>query len=763
MADYATQQRPDSSEELEGDSPEIEDQDANREEENRRAQILDTLGAAIALTRKEYIDARQNSGIEQEWLEDEEHYEGIDDANRGEMAAWRSKPMGTPVIQDDDDSITGSTIFFNITAPFVDAGSARVSDMLQPADDSKGWAIGPTPIAEFADLAKGDIPDHLAEQIENDERLAGDVDAIEKTKLELIESSAKSVTAYTDAAKAAETRIEDWHVECQYNAHVRQIVEDASKCGAGVLKGPIPQFKRKLAWIDSDIKIQNQMEPISRRVDFWNLYPDPGCGQNIHDGSGIFERDDITRKVVQSLRFDDTYIKSQLDAVLLEGPYEAVSQITQGSSKPREEMLQGLTICKNLHLFEIWYYYGMVQKTELEAAGCDCSDMDDEWISAHLTMINNRVIKAQMNLLDTGEFPYDIFVWKRRAGMPWGTGISRQMRAPQRVVNGAGRHMMDNAGAAGGPQVVYLEGVVEPQEGDDYEITPWKFWKVAADAGVDFKDLDKVFQFVVPPMLQVELQAIMTLGMELAEKVTGMPMLLQGQAPRQQETLGATQIRNNNGSTVLRRIARLFDDLLTEPHIRRYYTFLLQYGPDDKEKGDFSIDATASSTLMQRDMQDEGIAQMGQFVINPIFGKDPKKWMNEWMRSQNLNPSLMDYDDEEWEGIIEQMAQGDQDPRLAVAQLKVDMDGKLAQMDQAFKQAEGDKDRAMGVAFKELDAQLAKLGMIGGDKMNTDRIKASLAETMATLKAQLRMNDGDVATPLAEPEGRAPDGEAFEK
>ena len=77
--------------------------------EMERRQILDQLGETLAQTRSAAIDARENSGIEMEWLQDEEHYEGIDDANRGETAAWRGKPWGQIAPFDADE--LGSTIF----------------------------------------------------------------------------------------------------------------------------------------------------------------------------------------------------------------------------------------------------------------------------------------------------------------------------------------------------------------------------------------------------------------------------------------------------------------------------------------------------------------------------------------------------------------------------------------------------------------------------------------------------------------------------
>src|SRR4051794_15931893 len=56
---------------------------------------LNRLSTTLAEKRKEAIEYRQESGIEQQWTEDQEFYEGIDDANRQQMAKGRdTKPPG---------------------------------------------------------------------------------------------------------------------------------------------------------------------------------------------------------------------------------------------------------------------------------------------------------------------------------------------------------------------------------------------------------------------------------------------------------------------------------------------------------------------------------------------------------------------------------------------------------------------------------------------------------------------------------------------
>lgn len=740
----------------------VSEEDRQAEEERakeaaaQKEDLLEKLGVSLAKSRSAAMAAREASGIEDEWEEDEEHYEGIDDVNRGERRSWRGKPPGnTGQMSGAESQAQGSTIFLNITRPYVDAAAARVGDMLLPTDD-RAWSLGPTPLPDLAGMAEGKFPEPILRQAlaEN----GGNPDmAKQKLHAAVEEAVAQMKEAQTKADKA-QTRIEDWHVQNQYHSHVRLVLEDATKIGCGVLKGPTPVKKRVTAFMEGALILKEDIQPGSFRVDPWNFYPDAACGENIHNGSHCWERDDISERGLQDLMGTPGYEDSQIEKVLLEGALKA-SRVA-----PDRPLPDGSTPDKT-GMFEIWYYHGMLAKDDLEAIGCECPD--DKYISvpAQVTMVNNRVIRAVMNPIDTGELPYDVMVWQKRTGHWAGIGVSRQIRTPQEIVVGAGRNLMDNAGRAGGPQLVVQQGVVVPHDGI-YEVTPWKVWMAGPDA--DIEHVDKAFRFVTIPILQQELMAIIQLGLKLAEDVTGLPMLLQGQAGNAPDTLGGQQLATNNANGVLRRIARLFDDRVTEPHVRRYYTYLLTYG-EDEEKGDFHIDARGSSALVQRDLENQAVGEMANMVANPIFGIDPKKWAAEWLKAKHLDVNRFTYDDDKWQEIVANMSKGEQDPRAAIAQLKAQTDEKLRQMDQAFQAAENNKDREMKMMIAQIDAELAKMGLTADQQKVLSEIKGRLGDTVIKLRAEREMQMADqghqtraqVMKPLLEPPGRAANGKAF--
>lgn len=732
-------------------------QDLIRAQKEKKQEALELFSQVVARKRDEAVVARQQSGIEQEWLEDEEAYLGIDETNRG-RANWVKSPSisGTPY-REGVSGGTRSTVFLNITRPYCDAGSARVGDMLLPTDD-RNWSIRPTPIPELSEVAKMPVPPGM-EQSPAAQAVAQAQQVLEQAKKQ---------------AEAAEKRIEDWHIECQYHAEVRKVIEDCARIGTGVLKGPVPtKRKNKRAMQTADgvaLEIQVEIVPESKRVDPWNLFPAPDCGEDIHNGSYLVERDYLTAKQLKDLKGVPGYLSEQIDAVLDEGPQKADQRATKSPHQAKVET-------KDTDRFEIWYFYGCFDKEDLEAADVD-SDKDQEY--GLITMVNNRVIKGALNPLETGEFPYDVIPWQRRAGHWAGVGICRQIRTPQRMLNAAVRNMMDNSGMSAGPQIAIWRNKLEPADGS-WEITPRKLWYVKEDADVRGVQ-DAIFAWNIPS-LQADLNNIVMFALKMAEDCTGLPMLLQGSQGQAPDTVGGMTMLQNNASTVLRRIARSFDDCITTPHIRRWYQWLLDFGEDDSEKGDFIIDARGSSALVERDIQNQSIMQMAPMAVpgNP-FGIDPKRWFREACAAQKLDAKKFQMSEEE----MAQMQQQPQQPpyQIAVAQIRAQSEVEKAKLmaqttlqkakmdtdrDSVYASIEARRDQVNFAARIEELKLKREIAMYEGQikrGMGVEEAKVRLAETAAKLTAQKQLavmnaRSAQIATPPTEPPGRAQNGKAY--
>jgi hypothetical protein len=788
-------------------------------DEERRIGVLMALGSTLAGKRRDAVAAKSSNGIEMLWLADEEFYQGYDDANRHEFAFVTTKPSNNGGTNTEDKlPVRGSTVFPNITQPFVDAAAARVGDMLLPTDD-RNFAIEATPIPDMfegldalmgkskglpatpqpaaAPMPQQAVPQSAQVGLPNVPGSPMPVQAQPQEPAEpepqvrmpdgvvmaLSQAKAKFDAMVTEAkrkAKKAQDYVDDWLEECQYHAELRKVIDDSAKLGSGVIKGPFPVKRVSRQWrhnIQSGVYefiTVEEIKPASRRVDPWDLFPDPSCGESIHNGSYVFERDRLTRKKLEELIGTPEYLDDQIIACLREGP-------ARQQESDNRNLLSNAFAANDQ--FEIWYFYGNVTVAELMAAGCDCDDMPmEKSFPAIITMVNNRPIKAALNPLDDGQFPYDVIPWKRRPGMPWGMGVARQMRTPQRIVVAATRNMMDNAGLASGPLITLRRGV-EPEDGV-MEVVPLKFF-VESDDATGNPAAGAPLTATVIPMLEKELMAIVQFGMKMAEDVTGLPSLLQGQQGTAPETVGGMTILNNNANSVLRRIARLFDASITEPHIRRYYTWLMEYGNDDDAKGDYQIVARGSSALVERDIQGQELTQIMSVSLNPAYGLDPKKTAEEYLRSRRFDPKNFQYSKEDLEKMQSQPPP--EDPRVTAAKIMADASLKRDQQkqgaDQASMQAkqnfeaqESERDRAFQKAMAELTAELDQREQAGKENMSFADIKAMLAATTMKLQLQKELSyqatstdlhkhanpSPQVVTPPSEPAGRAPAGEAYQ-
>jgi len=293
---------------------------------------------------------------------------------------------------------------------------------------------------------------------------------------------------------------------------------------------------------------------------------------------------------------------------------------------------------------------------------------------------------------------------------------------------------------------------------------------VAEDAEID--DVEEAFRFIQMPMMQAELQAIIELGMSMAQDVTGMPLIMQGQQEdaKAPNTLGGMQILQNNAGAPLRGIARNFDDYITESHVRRYYQFLLQ-DPNvpDEEKGDFQIDARGSSALVDRDLNNQAIASMLQMVSNPVFGLDPKRWSSEYLRSQKLDPQRFEFQDDEWQKVVEGLAAAAQagaggggdkgQSAMQVAQLRAEVDNAKLQQKDATEKADREleiaklglareqtqKDQQMAIALESIQREIEGAKLQSGESNMLAKIKADLAKVVMQLNTQRELSGANFA------------------
>jgi hypothetical protein len=736
--------------------------------EEARLAKLQAFAHSLCDKRKEAVDGVANSGAPRIWEEDEEYYDSVDEVNRAEITFEKGATPGAPLEAYRTPKSTKSTVFVNIVQTYVDMAAAAIADMLLPTDDMP-FGVKPTPEPDLLEAKKdtsaiAEVPGPNGERVQmNAAQLA-----------EMILSEAR------DCAKKVETWIWDKLTESHWHAEVRKLIDESAKIGTSILKGPVP-IEKRYKKIDKKpgtnmvaIVMGSKLEPASKQISPKNFFPDPACGENIQHGSYTWERDTISAKTLREMKTqldqdgEPFYIGSQIDLVLAEGPRRSyLTGAAQAESKRSKTL-------NPADRFEIWYFYGLADADDLAAAGCKCEP--GAAIPVMVTMVNDCVIKASLSTLDSGEFPYDVLRWQRIPGKWYGKGETRKLRTMQRILNASVRAMMDNAGLSSGPQIVIDGDVIEPADGTgNYELTPRKVWRKIMGAEVPGDgNIKNAIASINIESLQQELMAIVRFAIEMADKIATMPIQQQGQQGVTQETAEGRRLLQNNAGVVKRRMAKIFDDDITEPHVERYHEWMLLYHDDPAMKKDVVIDAVGSSALFERDAENMAIAGLAQLTKDPAFGISPSKWVVEYLKSNKIDPKRLEYTEEEKKELQSQPPP--KDPRIEAAEIaakaKVEVAARDTDRDTKYNESLTRRDAAAHEAKMAELAQRERLAMLDyANKrgITLDRVKAELAKTAMTLRSQEKLAQTppkgapQVAKPVAEPQGRAPKGEAFQK
>jgi len=697
-------------------------------QDEARALKLQMFGQGLAKKRDEWVKARRALGIDRQWKEDTDQYHGRDNTTGRVANMMDSVQQGYPVT-NQGALPQRSTVRIGITRQKTNAAEARLSDILLPTDD-RNWGIQPTPMADVTRMGRD--ASQASHPTTGQPMVGKDGQPVTKKQL-----AAEVHRICTEAAEGMQDAIDDQLNETDYNGELRKMIHDMAVLGTGVVKGPVVENHVRRAWsphTDASgqtvhvIEIKEELVPASYRVDPRKVFPDPACGENVHDGEGVFEVEKKTTKLVRGLAKQPGYSATALRAVLEEGPKRsALMEDLDEQTKDVEDKL-----------FEVWEYWGEVSPEDLKTVGVKDSMLNDDElvsVSACVIMINSTVVKAYLNPQENGDLPYDICPWEKVTGQVWGWGVPRLMKWQQSVINAAWRQLMDNAGVSSGPQIVIKNGMITPADGM-MTVTPRKIWY----ANDEVADVRSAFTMVEVSSHQSELSAIIDMALKFVDDETGVPQLTQGEQGNAPDTVGGMQMLMNSANVVLRRLVKQFDDYITKPHIRRYYDYNMMYNDDSSIKGDFNVDARGSSTLLIRDIQNQAYMQMLALATNPVFAPmlNLKKLFENSLKAQHIDPTEIMLTDEEVEANAAKAQQqaAPQDPRIQAATIRAQSEAarNAADVQVAQAKAQGELEIAQQnqrMRLQELQAEreLMILKLALQEKISIEQIKASLAET----------------------------------
>lgn len=741
----------------------MEDKKPAPEEENKqnRFRLLSTLAESLLQKRDEAIQYRSASGIERQWREDEIAFDGMD-GNKRSMLDY-AQGIATRTSKKE---ATRSKVLINIIRGRCETAEGRFCDIQLPTDD-KNYGLKTTPAPELVDQMRDPRP-----AIQNGRPIT-DKSGNQATMADV----ARDIKDRANKAMSKmETLIDDQLTECDYNGEQRKMIRQAIRLGTGVMKGPNVVKNTKKAWTlqknedgssDYVINTQEIYQPESNWVDVWNIYPSPGTTENVHKTAQyIWEKDEILPRDVRNLVGVPGYFNDQLMLALSEEPKRtrATYDDKRGNYITRTTTERGSSL-------EKWEGYVDLSRDDLESLGCDCShDEINRNLAAVVVFINDRIVKVELNTLDTGDIPYDFFQWTQvNSEEPWGIGIPRMLIWLQRVITAAWRAMMDNAGDSAGAMVVVSKSL-RPMDGR-WEISGKKLF-INDD---DMEDANKAFAMFQITNNQSQMQAIIELALRFVDLETSLPTIFQGEAQEIPETLGATNIMVDSSNVGMRHRVKLYDDRITRPHIERYYNFNMMYSKDRYIKGDFNVDPRGVSVLLEKDQQAQLLLQTFQLKGDPHIKRivDWDKAGKLFFTSRRLDilkteDQLQEYDTKQTE------APQVMEPQIEAAKIRVEGDIKKEEMRQIaetetlrFKAEQAQLDREYRIEMKKMEHEIAMMRLSQEAGIELDKIKVQLALSGAGMNLQEKLADKkatpEVVKPPTEPAGKAPVGQSFER
>jgi len=733
-------------------------------------EIIESISMQLLKKRDEAVAFRAASGIEKRWREDESMFEGTLDAGSSttDMLDYAS---GTAPARNSGP--IRSMIEINVVRNKCETAEGRFADMMLPVD-KKNWAFKVTPVSAITKALKDKRP---AVKKETSQLITNS----NGQNLSMSDIAKKDFDRASDAMALMETEVEDQLVECNYVSESRKIIKHSSRLGTGIMKGPNiikrvnKRYQKKSDETGSSVHVLSSVEehkPASEAVSCWNLYPDPDTTEDVKKTMGyIFEASNIRSKELFDLINVDGYDEKQIRLVLAEPPKKTVVEPDKSNKKFKTKQMSSAT----QDLYEQWFYYGTLSRSDLEALDIDVSVTPEALqLSVAVVFVNERPIKVMLNPLDSGDLPYDFFQWTQINDSPWGIGLPRMMYWIQRMINGAMRAMMDNAGDSSGVNVI-MGGGLEPVDGK-LELTGKKLWRYIGEDPQEI-DVRKLFNQFQVENNQEQLESIVNLAFKFLDLETGVPMIFQGEQQKMPETLGATNIMVDASNVSLRSRVKLFDDNITDPHLTKYYHWNMQYNEKEEIKGDYHVDAKGVSALYQREQYIQTIMNVMPFKNDPDFKHrvDWNKALKELFSSLGLNilKSEPDYEKSLAEEA-ERQKQSPGDPAIQVAQLKAKVDteefnakSEMTKTEIAAKASESQLQREHVMQLAMIQRDIKMMDFASRENISLDNVKAKLSDTSMKLKTQIALTKetaaaaGEVSKPPIEPPGRAADGKSY--
>ncbi len=604
-------------------------EDSPEEIDGTQEQEIMSLGSRLSDVFTEYKDSRKET--ENEWLSDLRQFQGLYEPD---------------VLARLNESGARSKVFVGLTRTKVMAAYSRIVDLLFQHGDSF-FGIEPTPIPQLDPLKMMQLREMAVSQViaasgmmpeENEDLIVARLQELEEEFLEVEKDIAQT------AADQMKIEIHDQLVESNAEQKLKEAILESCIFGSGAIKAGTVRIDRVQSYSRMEDPMTGSMGfalsqiekamPEVESVSIFDLYPDPYC-TNLDDCEGLFRRHVLTRSQLRDLAdrpgFDADMIryliKNNRQGNHTEEEHERTRRRIAGINEHSESS----------NRFEVIEYWGEIDGHELEEHGVEMPEDADlsEYFSACVWFSGGKVIKVMLNPIMGYKIPYHIFPYEKSPHQFWGTGVPRMMRDSQVTMNAATRIWIDNLALSSGPMMEVNTDLLAAGE-DPTDIHPWRvFLREGGDGSMP------AVRFYQPIANANGLNQIVELFRRFADETTSLPSYTHGEQTRSlNKTATGISMLMGAANVALKSTIKNIDDFLLEPMIEALFHFNMEFGTNEKAKGDLKVIPRGSTALVQKEVQSQRLLQFLSLVSNPMDAAmiDRTQLLRDIAQSLDIDP-----------------------------------------------------------------------------------------------------------------------------
>ncbi len=626
---------------------------------------LANLGARLKALYREYKDARRD--IEAEWLMDLRQYNGQYEPD---------------VIARLDSQGARSKVFVGLTRTKVMAAYSRIVDLMFQASDTY-FGIRPTPRPTIDPMKAMQMRQQAMQEVAAASGMptADGMNDLVTARMEELEpmflDAEKQIAE--EASKEMTIDILDQLTEANADQKIKSAIMEACIFGSGAIKSGTVSIDRSQSYS----KVVNEMGesgfalsmiekvvPDIESVSIFDLYPDPYC-TNLRDCDGLFRRHILTKRQLRELKDLPGFDSEEIEEVIRT---QRKGDHTEETHERTRREISGVNDQGESRRYEVLEYWGCIDGQDLQDYGVDLDEDTDltQQFDSNVWLLSGKVIKIQLNPVMGYKIPYQIFPYERSPHQFWGTGVPKMMRDSQSTMNAATRIYLDNMALSSGPMLEVNSDLLAAGE-DPTDIHPWRvFLREGGDGTMP------AVRFFQPIANANGLTSIIDIFRRFADETTSLPSYTHGEQTKSlNKTATGISMLMGAANVALKSTIKNLDDFLVRPMVESLFHFNMQYGTNEKSKGDLKVIARGSTALIQKEVQSQRLLQFMSLLGSPedqMLVNRPQL-LKQIAESMDIDPEAFMKSEEEINAEIQQQQAQQQQMLLAASQGNQSPDG----------------------------------------------------------------------------------------